>query len=193
MVIGLYDSDGKVIELQSLMSRAPSDFHRSENAYYFTTNREIAIYYANYAKRRNMVDSVVIVQMAIPNSAIDSLSETERLCVYWPSAEWKNLVFHCRKGRRLPSELRKFKQATLLVGTIANKSNKVYQKLDSAEQITEHMVLKTRDGRQAIQYVWAAEGGEEFLEEHGIQNLKVFPLTAREHEEWYENELLGGS
>ncbi|KAI6779876.1 uncharacterized protein J7T54_001964 [Emericellopsis cladophorae] len=190
---GLYDSDGKVIDLQPLISSAPSDFHRSENAFYFTISREIAIYYANYAKRRNKIDSVVIVQMAIPNSAIESLSETECLRVYWPSAEWKNLVFHCRKGRRLPSELRKFRQATLVIGTIANKPKKVYQKLDSAEHITEQMVLRTRDGRQAVQYVWSAEDGEQFLEEHGVQELKVFPLTAREHEEWYEHELLGGT
>ncbi|KAG9251633.1 uncharacterized protein F5Z01DRAFT_752748 [Emericellopsis atlantica] len=184
-ISGLHDSDGKVINLQSLISSAPSDFHRSESAFYFTIDREIAVYYANYAKRWNKVDSVVIVQMAIPNSAIESLSETERLRVYWPSAEWKNLVFHCRTNTRLPSDFASSDRLRL--------PNKVYRKLDSAEQITEHMVLRTRGGRQAIQYVWPVEGGEEFLEEHGIQNLKFFPLTAREHEEWYKNELLGRS
>lgn len=149
-------------------------------------DREIAVYYANYAKRRVEVNSVVVIHMAIPNSAIEGLSTTELVRTYWPSEEWKSLIFHCRKKKKLPSELRKFKDATLIIGTTSKKPNSVDEKMESPEEIVDTMVLKTKGGRSAVQYVFSSEEGDDFLKEHG--QLRVFPVTAREYEDWHHND-----
>jgi hypothetical protein len=169
------------VRFERLLSSVPADL-LSENGCSFTRDRDIALYYAAYAKRRDGVDSVVLVQIRIPNSAIESLSETELLRVYWPSFEWKNLVFHCRRHRRLPSTLKKFRQAKLIIGTISTKPTMVYDRLDSPEEITERFVNRGRDGRLATQYVWPQQEGEEFLEQH--RQLRVFPLTSQEYSHW---------
>lgn len=146
---GLFDANGHVDRIAELLSSGRGDFSRL-GAYYFVIDREIAVYYASYAKRRDSVDSVVIVHMAIPNAAIESLSETEFVRTHWPSPEWKNLVFHCRRGDRLPTSLRKFKQATLIIGTIAKTPNQVYSRLDSPNQITSKWC--SRPGMDATQF-----------------------------------------
>lgn len=183
---GLHDENGRVVALQKLWSRAPTDFHRGDSAYYFAMDREIAVRYANYAKHRNGVSSTVIVEMAIPNSAIESFSETELLRSYWPSSEWKELVFLSRNELKLTSELRRFRLATLIIGTISSKPTVVFQKLRSPEEIGEKMVLKAKDGRCAVQYVFSQDEGEEFLQRHGVNGLRVFPMTAVEYREWHE-------
>lgn len=183
-VTGLYDNNGNVARLSCLASLPRTDFCK-EQAYYFAVDKDVAIYYANYAKRRDTINSVVIVRMAIPNSAIEGLSDTSRLRVYWPDTEWKKLVFRCRRGDRLSTELVKFRAATLITGHIAGKPNLVFQRLDSADQITESMVHKNQAGRHSVQYVFPQDsGGEEFLEKYGAPSLSIYPLTAKEHKEW---------
>lgn len=127
---GLFDANGHVDRIAELLSSGRGDFSR------------LGAYYS--------VDSVVIVHMAIPNAAIESLSETEFVRTHWPSPEWKNLVFHCRRGDRLPTSLRKFKQATLIIGTIAKTPNQVYSRLDSPNQITSKWC--SRPGMDATQF-----------------------------------------
>jgi hypothetical protein len=128
---------------------------------------------------------LTVIHLAIPNSAIESLSATELVRAYWPSEDWKKLVFHCRIAKRLPAELRKFKDAALIIGTIASKPNFVYEKMKSSDEIVEKMVLKTQDGRNAAQYVFSLDDGEEFLEDHGVGRLRVFPITGLEYEDWH--------
>ena len=66
------------------------------------------------------------------------------------------------KGGKLPSELRKYKLARLVIGTICGKPN-VIGKMRSPDEITEQMVLKTRDGRNAVQYVFKGDDGDTLL------------------------------
>ncbi|KAI1380811.1 hypothetical protein F4677DRAFT_404690 [Hypoxylon crocopeplum] len=182
---GVFDDDGNVVNIGKLLSTPPTDFLSRDSGFYFAVNRDVAEYYACYAKRRDDVSSVAIVHITIRNSAIENLSATQLQKTYWPNTEWKNLVFHCRRRLRLPAELRKFKDACLIIGTIAKKPNSVYNTMDSAQQITEAMVLKTSEGCNAVQYVFHNDEGEEFLEEHATPGLKVFPLTAQEFAVWH--------
>lgn len=181
---GFHDENtGAIVAWHKMQSSPPTDFLGSLG-YYFTVHRDIAEYYACYAKRRDSVQSVVIVEVVIPNHKIESLSSTQLQKTYWPSEEWKKLVWHCRNGIKLPSELRKYKQASLIIGTIAKKPNKAFTRMDTFAQIDESCVLKTKDGCDAIQYVFDNDEGVEILEGLAPGSVEVCPVLAKEYTQW---------
>jgi hypothetical protein len=156
----------------------------SQAGFYFTVQRDIAEYYACYAKRRDGVQSVVIVLVIVSNHKIERLSTTQLQKTYWTSEEWKNLVWHCRNAKKFPRELQKFKQALLIIGTIAKKPNGVYNGMNSFAQINERCVLKTKDGHNAVQYVFHDDEGQEFLEELVPGSVTVHPMSTTEFTQW---------
>ncbi|UKZ79765.1 hypothetical protein TrVFT333_007527 [Trichoderma virens FT-333] len=185
----LFDRNGNLDNIQRLISQPPTDFCGREAAYYFVADRDIAMYYAFFAKRRSDASSPVVVHAAFQNSAIESLSEVEIQRVYWPSEEWQRLIFLSRKAQRLPTDLRKFKRAALIIGTIAGKPNTCYVNMSSHVDITEEFLFKNKGenegfGQNAVQYVFRNEEGEELLEK---AEIKVYPITTTEFSEWYRN------
>ncbi|EXJ88147.1 hypothetical protein A1O1_05075 [Capronia coronata CBS 617.96] len=92
-VEGLLDDDGNLAKLHRLITRPSTDFLGRESGYCFTTEREFAVYYACYAKRRDPTGLAVIICVKVPNSAIESLSSAQLPKTYWPSEEWRRLVF----------------------------------------------------------------------------------------------------
>lgn len=178
----LFRGDGSV-HFGCLASRSPADFSSKQVGIYFAVDREVAVYYACYAKRRSGVNAVVIVQATIQNSAIETLIPPDIQRVYWPSTEWKSLVLTCRQDRKLSSQLRTFQLAKLIIGSICNKSSKVLANMQSPDEITEGMVCKTKDGRVAVQYVFIGTEGDDLLEQSA--QITVFPLTSREFVAWY--------
>ena len=91
----------------------------------------MAEYYAKYAKRRANCESVVIVYLRIRNDAIESLSAPDIQRIYWPSNEWKELIWHCRTVEFLPSYLERYEQAILVIGTISRRPDSVYLQMNS--------------------------------------------------------------
>lgn len=186
----LFDDDGNVEDanyIARLLSPGCTDFCRlSAAGYYFSVHREIAEHYACYTKRRSDASSVVIVHVTIKTSDIESFLGSRMQQVYWPSEEWKRLVYHSRRGLRYPPDLQKFNQASLIIGTTTQIPGMVYinHKLNGPGDITDKMVFKTRDGSDAIQYAFHNEEGEDFLIEKA--DLKIFPVTTAEYEKWYE-------
>jgi hypothetical protein len=178
---GFLDDSGTIVAWQKMLSSPPTDFLGRQAGFYFTVQRDIAECYVCYAKRRDDVQSVVIVQVIIPNHKIERLSTTQLQKTYWPSEEWKNLVWHCWNAKKLPSQLRKYQQALLIIGTIAKKPNKVYKRMDTFAQINERCVLKTKDGLNAVQYVFH---DEEFLEELAPGSVTIHPVSATEFTQW---------
>ncbi|KAH8812206.1 hypothetical protein F5884DRAFT_843557 [Xylogone sp. PMI_703] len=162
---GLFDDSGNVVEMNRLLSSPLSDFLGRQAGFHFVADRKIAEYHACYAKRRDAKSSVVI-----------------------PSPEWQNIVFHSRQWKKLPSELRKFKTATLIIGTISKKPSAIYQRMTSPAEITENDVLKTKDRRNGVQYAFVNDQGEDFLVEHAVWSLKVYPFTTQEIGDWYDME-----
>ncbi|KAL6872962.1 hypothetical protein J3F83DRAFT_594612 [Trichoderma novae-zelandiae] len=182
----LFDENGRIKKINVLASPPPTDFCGRDIGFYFTVERDIAVLYSCWAKARSNSSSVVIVHATIQNSTIESLSERELQRVYWPSEEWKRLLFESRNLNKLPSDLRKFKLASLVIGTTASKPNWVYAGMDSHNEITERMVLKTKDGRSVVQYVFRNEDGEDLLAEKA--DIKVYAMTTKEHETWHQGE-----
>jgi hypothetical protein len=181
---GFFNDSGAIGAWQKMFSNPPTDFLGSQAGFYFTVQRDIAEYYACYAKRRDGVQSVVIVQVIVPNHKIERLSTTQLQKTYWPSEEWKNLVWHCRNAKKFPSQLQKFKQALLIIGTIAKKPNRVYNGMNSFAQINERCVLKTKDGHNAVQYVFHDDEGQEFLEELAPGSVTIHPVSTTEFTQW---------
>jgi hypothetical protein len=184
---GFFNDSGEIVNWSKLFSAPPTDFLRTEAGFYFAVDRDIAVRYACWAKRRDGVSSVVVIHLIVPNQMVESLSDTQLQKAYWPSSEWKNLIWHCRTMHRFPTELRKFKQADLIIGTVSSKPNKVYHRMDSPEEIHDRCVLKTEEGRNAVQYVFCGDEGQELLERLRSEALSVHPVSTAEFVRWGED------
>ncbi|KAI3081748.1 hypothetical protein CBS147339_3066 [Penicillium roqueforti] len=117
---------------------------------YFAFEREVAEYYAYYAKRRSIYSATVIIHITIPNLVLESLPAPDIQRIYWPSAEWKSLILTCRRREKVPSNLRKYQLAKLVIGTICGKPTYGFGNMQSPDEVAERMVLKTKDGRNAV-------------------------------------------
>ena len=186
---GLFNDTGTLSNVTKLASFPPTDFSGTNSCFYFTPSYAIAKQYAQYAKGRVTCESVVIVCFRIRNAAIESLSDTAIQRIYWPSPEWKQLIWYCRRGKPFPShsQLGKFRNALLIIGTISTKPNSSYERLASWEKVLESHVLQIDDQQQqqqqqqprsGIQYVFPVSAeGEAYLLESGLQeSIKVFPF-----------------
>lgn len=170
----LRDANSNINEINCLLSSYPSDFAK-QLAYYFAVDRDVALLYALWAKRRADVQAVVLVQINIRNSDIKSLSETDKLTTFYPTEEWKKLVWHCRRKERLPTELTKFRSASLIIGTISRKPDSSYHDMESWNDIQDRHVLMV-DSRPAVQYVFLDDEKHDILGRNA-STIQVFSLS----------------
>ncbi|KAL7960377.1 hypothetical protein V8C34DRAFT_312709 [Trichoderma compactum] len=184
----LFDSNGNLDNIQALSSRPPTDFAGRVSPYCFVVDRDVAIEYAAFNKRRSDRSSVVIVHATFENSTIERLSEDKIQRIYWPSEEWKRLVIFSRTAKRLPSDLGKFKHASLIIGTVSARPSLAYVNMKCYTEITENMVLKNPTGRDAVQYAFLDDEGGELFEK---AELKVFPITTAEFSRWHREAQAG--
>ncbi|KAK4085186.1 uncharacterized protein Triagg1_176 [Trichoderma aggressivum f. europaeum] len=179
----LFDSNGNLDNIRALSSRPPTDFDGRGSSYCFVVDRDVAIEYAAFTKRRSDRSTVVIVHATFENSTIEGLSEDKFQRIYWPSEEWKRLIFFSRSMKRLPSDLGKFNQASLIIGTLSARPSLAYVKMKCYTEITEDMVSKNAARRDAVQYAFLGDEGEELFEK---AELKVFPITPDEFSQWHK-------
>ncbi|OBT74690.1 hypothetical protein VF21_06964 [Pseudogymnoascus sp. 05NY08] len=189
-ITNLLDQSGKLSRPETLLSTAPLDFSGSRSLYYFTPDHNLARRQAAYAKRRAPRKFIVIISFLIPNTAIENLSPLDLQRVSWPSNDWKELLWHSRNQKLLPPHLRKYRDATLVIGTMAYGADAVYQGMKTWEEVGEECVFwegKKGQGGEVVQYVFSGEeGGHDFLTEHA-QDVKVIPYTAAAPEEFLAN------
>ncbi|KAJ9299331.1 hypothetical protein DTO271G3_2953 [Paecilomyces variotii] len=187
-IAGLSDETATLDRISTLLSSAPSDFSGTRSLFYFTQDHHVAEYYAAYAKRRANYESIVIACVRIPNAAIESLSASDIQCIYWPSNEWKELIWRSRTVKSLPLYLRKYRQAILVIGTVSRKPDSVYHAMNSSQQVTETCLFQVGPSGQnnlTVQYVFSGEEeGREFLIKNGARNIKFFPYPQSELEAW---------
>ncbi|KAM3563006.1 hypothetical protein ARSEF4850_002547 [Beauveria asiatica] len=176
--------------LSTIRSLVPSDFSPNRTLFYFTPQRFVAQYYAAWVTRRSediqARPKPIIIQFSIPNSAIESLSETEKLSIHFPDEEWKKLIWNSHKGDPLPAPLKKYQHPTLIIGTTSKGPNSVFNSLRSWEQVSSRHVLRIGPPENlstAIQFVFTEEKGHAFLK----QNISAFSkqyFDAHEYREW---------
>ncbi|KID86013.1 hypothetical protein MAJ_11191, partial [Metarhizium majus ARSEF 297] len=177
----LLNVDGTVRTLRSLRSKTPTDFSGARDRYYFTPDIEVAEFFASWAKRRAKCEAVVMVTLRIPKQVIRDMKEPDVFRLYYPSPQWKQLVWRSRNAETLPKTLRKYRdRAILIIGTIATGPDAVYNKMASWEQIGRHNVLQVgqrgqNNAQMSEQYCFTdAEEGVELLTEHGKFNAYRF-------------------
>lgn len=177
--------------LFKMRSSAPSDFSPTRPLHYFSTQRWVAQYYASWVGRRGTSEVLltvkpIIVQFSIPNSAIESLPEDERIKLYFPDELWRRMVWSGRRGRRLPRDLSHFHDCTVMIGTISKGPNHDYVRMDSWEEVSERNVLKfgpPGNMKPAIQYAFSDNKGEYLLS----QNMAYFSkedFSSRQYRTW---------
>ncbi|KAF5970493.1 hypothetical protein FBULB1_9690 [Fusarium bulbicola] len=185
-VKGLFDHQGSINGIGSLLS--PTDFSRTKSMYCFTPDYSLARKQAAWIKRRG--PPAVIVQIAVQDSAITSMDPDDIQCAFWPNSNWRELVWHSRTKRRFPNELKKYNDAILIIGTIANRPTAYYEQRSPTDLTTEACVVRIRGpnkggDRTAVQYVFSPEDeGETFLEDQASSTMKIFHFGTPELESW---------
>lgn len=172
----IFDDAGRIANMAPLLSGRPGDFNSTKKAISMVLDFEIANKYAYWSQVRDRSQLAVILRVEIPDSALEIMDGSQRCYAYWPSQEWKELVWNCRRNKRLRHSLAKFGKATLAIGTICGKPNKVVTNLLSPVEITHQMILQGPRG-DAVQYVFIGDQGVEFLETHGSSTCTVHPMT----------------
>ncbi|MCJ1365847.1 hypothetical protein MMC16_004972 [Acarospora aff. strigata] len=183
-----YDRLTHNISLEAI-STSPGDFSGTRHVAYWTPQRETADSYAQWSKHKMDISEFAIIQVAVPGNLINSLS-TEHL---WfgdhdkPTDQWKKLVWHGRKGLRLPKEIRYLEEKDLLIGHIAMSGiHREYEQMVDSTRIRESDVLTVKvnsEERKALQWIFntykATDGFEEHCSGkvwiHGVGCLMVAP------------------
>ncbi|UZP34941.1 hypothetical protein NXS19_002757 [Fusarium pseudograminearum] len=180
------DPEGSLARVEALDTPPPSDFSSLSAMPYFGTSLQTVQIHAAYLKRRgNRCQEVAVVRFCIRNTAFESLDSTQLVQAYFPSDDWKKLVWHSK--RSLPNkELLTFKGATVVVGSVAGKPDKVFQKLESWKDVTEEHVSTIgayEDGEPDVQYGFIRDDGSEFLGKHAT-DIKVLPYSNEQYLQW---------
>jgi hypothetical protein len=165
----LFGDDGRLKNIESLLSAPPSDFSATRSLFYFTADYNVAEYYAAYAKRRTVCESIVMVMLSIPKQIIDDLEEPDLQRLYW-DPRWKQLVWRSKLAKSLPPPLRKYRNALLIIGHISKGAKDKFEAMETWESLTDDFVLRVPPSNSniAVQYVFSGEEeGREFLAENG--------------------------
>ena len=166
------------ININRLASTPPTDFVGLAGAvFYFCTDRDVAEHYCKYAKKRADIHPTCILEMAVPNSLITQACPD----IVQYGDEWKQLIWHSRRGHHLPKEIRHLGRRALLIGDICHSHNKAIARLNHWSEITENCILytnrETKDPRTgeistirvpATQYVWWGDDVMATLEENCV-------------------------
>jgi hypothetical protein len=123
---GLLNSTGAAPNLGRLLSRLPSDFSKGREDFTFTPSHAVAEKYRRLLHQRREMTKTVVICFRIPNAAVKSLVDPTIQRIHRPSPEWKQLIWHYRREHALPPHLVKYKNATLIIGTIATRTAMFY-------------------------------------------------------------------
>lgn len=167
-----YNKDTGEIDLSRIFSMQ-GDFSGLTSIPYFTSDREAAEKYAEFALHYLPDNQVSILQVAVPKSFIERLD----VQYLWygsapggkPSDTWQQLIWWSRRGRDTPESLDWITEKDLLIGHIARSIHQKYQRMRSHHQIKESALLSIQvDGveQKAIQWVFQSK-----IAQRGFQNV----------------------
>ncbi|CAI7634453.1 unnamed protein product [Penicillium palitans] len=148
------------------ISSTPGDFSGRTAVAYFSPQRETADRYAMYKKHRFSIAELAILQVAVPDSLVQSLSINYLWADGAESQLWKKVIWHCRRGQRLPKDLRYMGNKDLWIGHIAKSTNSNFATTESYTQIQSPDVLAVQvngEWRNAIQWVFYSDHAEELF------------------------------
>lgn len=172
-----YDSCTQKINLLAI-SRIPGDFSASNKVVYFTIQKETADRYAQWAKHKSEVSELAIVQVAVPETMIRSLS----VKYLWSDTdEWKKVIWYSRRGEQLPDDLEYLEKNDLWIGHIAASKNRKYERMSHYRQIQESDVLKVTvddEERKSIQWVFYTFKAKSAFRNKCAGRIWIHPLSS---------------
>jgi hypothetical protein len=95
---GLLNGTNTAPNLDRLLSRLPSDFSKGQEDFYFTPSHAVAERYRRLLHQHRQMTKTVVICFRIPNAPIESLADPTIEHIHWPSPEWKQLIWHYRRG-----------------------------------------------------------------------------------------------
>ncbi|KAL5347535.1 hypothetical protein ACLOAV_007847 [Pseudogymnoascus australis] len=184
----LLTQTGTLSSISTLLIPTPSDFSGGTRcSFHLTPSHDLATLHAAYAILRAPTASIAILRLRIPNAAIANLAAPDIQRVFFPSSEWIELVWRSRTRSPLPQHLRKYRGATLVVGTRAYRADFVYQGMKMWEGVGEENVLGVGEGD--VEYVFSGEEeGCEFLTRH-VEGAEVVPFPVAALEEFLADHM----
>ncbi|KAI9829830.1 MAG: hypothetical protein M1826_005407 [Phylliscum demangeonii] len=148
---------------------------------YFTPQRETANQYAEWSKRKFVIENIAIVQVAVPWALLESLS-TQCLWSDGNTSEtWKEVVWHGRRGYDLPGELEPIEKKDVWIGHILSGRHVKYERLKSSQEIKDSDVLKLQideEEKRAIQWSFQTRRARGGFEEHCRGKVWIHRLGA---------------
>lgn len=153
-----YNQETRQIDLAAIFT-CPGDFSSLKAVAYWTPQKETANRYAQWCKQKTPVSEIVFIQVAVPESFIDSLVTEYLWCGdrQKPTDTWKKLIWYSRRGKMVPVELDYLDEKDLLIGHISSGIHKKVEHLKDHTKIGERDVLSVKiDGeeRKAVQWVF---------------------------------------
>lgn len=102
--------------------------------------------------------------------------------LYWPSPEWKQLVWYSKRSQALTESLEKYEEAMIIIGTISTGAVRVFENMKSWKDMTNDCLLRVgpSDRRNiAEQYCFSrSRHGHDFILKNG--KFEVFTLSDAE-------------
>lgn len=155
----------RTLDTQRMHRGAAEDFNHTDFAQYWTQDKEIAELYRAFVSRRCFYTETWLITIQIPQSFVQSLKVSR---IYY-SPDWKEYVWHCRKGRRPPPKHdRLWNGKDLIIGHIfTNNGSNVTRVSEEHIQIGigAHNVLRVPGtGCKATQWAFLGSAFEPLAE-----------------------------
>ena len=137
--------------LENTLSRIPGDFSGDTQALYFSQQRAVALYHADYARLRiieqeqHLLD-VGILHLIVPKALLDNHVEIS-------GDVWKEYVMRCRLQLPIPEHLRYISDSPVVLGSLLPANDHQVAKLVGKElDYTALEPLRLGAGNSASQY-----------------------------------------
>lgn len=126
-------------DLTPIIVRPPTDFSGQKAMWYFTPQVEGAQFYLRYLDEIANHLGVCLVRIEVPNSILEA---RDRMGLYYPSNEFKQVVFFSRRGYALEGRVADNIAASRdFIGHTSRCSHKAYGQMQSWEEIDENNMV----------------------------------------------------
>ncbi|GAD94922.1 hypothetical protein PVAR5_3555 [Paecilomyces variotii No. 5] len=169
----IINDDGSV-NLVPLLTFPGGDTNWERVPYCWTSEKEMAEAYRQYAARRCSASETCILRIQIPWSFVRRLRKEE----LWSSPDWKEYIWTCRKMLVPRQKSHKLSNAERIVSHICSRMNEHVIRLpmhDVQTRMTEDDVLRLPSGRKAIQWMFSGAIAELLAREiRGKMHFDIF-------------------
>ena len=134
------------IDLDRMQATWPSDYRGLQTTgavYYLSPQKDVALKYAGFVRRRSDSSTTSLVRMEVPNSLLEK--HNPHILQHDDSNMWRIVIWHCRTRRRIPDPYSHLNNATILIGPICTSSSSIIEKLASWQDVTDRHILMVNE------------------------------------------------